>query len=256
MDESPNQAPPCVKCGYNLTELTSDRCPECGWNIDWDLARQMDPARRSGTPVNRAQGWRRILAIPATLLLMLFRPVSFAKCLREDEPIWPAVLVAILAYAVTFVPAFYSARQPIQWLTCYAGAIIACILVNTTGFTLLTRNDQNSISRLKELRWFGLFSLYSTCFVAAWGLSGPPTMEKWNEANFFWLAKSSLNPGDRLEFCERTLVVYWWVLILVVAALVRSRSRWRAALFIPVPFVATWLATQIGFQLANVLELK
>ncbi len=27
----------CLECDYNLTAITTNRCPECGWVIDWDL---------------------------------------------------------------------------------------------------------------------------------------------------------------------------------------------------------------------------
>ncbi len=34
-----HSAPVCARCEYNLTgSLKSDRCPECGWPIDWKVA--------------------------------------------------------------------------------------------------------------------------------------------------------------------------------------------------------------------------
>lgn len=33
-EEAETSLPICITCGYNLTGLTSERCPECGWRID------------------------------------------------------------------------------------------------------------------------------------------------------------------------------------------------------------------------------
>ncbi len=43
MINSMTQFPPtdtghrCLECDYNLTAITTNRCPECGWKIDWKL---------------------------------------------------------------------------------------------------------------------------------------------------------------------------------------------------------------------------
>jgi|GEM_PF-3652084 len=44
----------------------------------------------------------------------------------------------------------------------------------------------------------------------------------------------------------RTLIFYWWWVILAVFAFERIRTRWRAAMFIPIPAIAAMTGYWIG----------
>jgi hypothetical protein len=59
---------PCLKCGYNLRGLTTDRCPECGASIA--LAR----TRESFLPWLHRRRMGRLRAFWATVAVVLFRP--------------------------------------------------------------------------------------------------------------------------------------------------------------------------------------
>ena len=55
---------------HNLTALTSPRCPECGWTIDWQLAGADEERPRVGTTVI-SYWWFGVLA---TFVAMRARP--------------------------------------------------------------------------------------------------------------------------------------------------------------------------------------
>lgn len=245
--------PYCVPCGYNLTGLTSARCPECGWIIDWRLARLDEERGRTGTPAYVAKGWQRLWAPWLTVWWMLFRPVAFARRLRQDEPWLPALSVALsaalLGGAMWWLGHGFHKEDP-RWVGIYASSILACILVNTVGFLLANGGHPGSQRTSHRLKLFVLFSLYSTGFIAAWGLTAPPRLEGLDQASFLWPLHNPLDHADRLvsdgAFLGRTIIFYWWAAILWVFAFTRTRPRWAAVFFIPVPPAAAFAGCQVG----------
>lgn len=258
-------APLCLECDYNLTGLSSGRCPECGWAIDWELARADEESRRRGSPVHQADAAYLVPATAATVLLMLFRPIRFARRLRADESWLPAALVAVAALVMAFGPPLV-----LQWhrtgdwfesVLLYSTSISACILFNAVFFVVLSRGGPNRLTCRRRFRLFLLLSLYSSVFIAAWGLfDGPPIFEGWDgQSNFFFpfdapllsrLSKLTTNPA----YLGRTVIYYWWIGIILSFAAVRMRPRWAALLYLPVPVLASYTAVLAAMTTWRVLH--
>lgn len=246
-------APLCIRCGYDLTALESPRCPECGWMIDWALARADAEGQLPGTPAHRAKAWRRIPAALATAFLMLFRPIRFARVLRHDEPLLPALGIAILAYLPMVIRGLIDGdglSSQLEGHAVYLSGLVACVVANIVAFVLLCGGTPRRSAWRQRLRTSLLLLLYSTCFVAGWGLFGPPLITAWNNADFYWpLNSSSFAPegflaGARWEVVGRSICFYWWFLILLLFAVVRARSRWIAAVFLITIPLAAMVATK------------
>lgn len=230
--------PRCTHCDYIVLGLPDDLCPECGRVIDWGRAYDDDEQRRRGSPARDTSfGANIVRAVPAALL-MLFRPITFARRLRWDEPIAPAVLIAAAAYAISFP----RASQLDLFPAVMAGSL-ACMLINSLAFATIGLGREAPLRWHQRLRLSALVSLYSTCFVAAWTLTDPPLVNG-PSANFLWLFDARL--ANEAGFLARTLIFYWWWAILIVFASGRLRPRWRAAMFIPIPPIAAIAGYFVG----------
>lgn len=244
----------CLRCEYNLTGLASDRCPECGTTIDWAVVRSDNDSRRKGTPAHHARGWGKVPATLQTILMMLFVPWRFAARLRADERFGPSLVTAVVSYLTFLVVqtvidrGLPGAKDVLQMALTVATVILAqslCLaaLAGANGFPAARGRSR--------LRFWLIVSLYATCFVAAWPLTGePPVLSSWNDANFYWpfdQRPGFFSSGPNLGV---TIMVYWWWLILAVVLIVRARSRWHAAFGIVALPVFTWL----GYVSVEVIE--
>lgn len=175
---------------------------------------------------------------------MLFRPLSFSRAIRADEPIWPAVLVAIISLGILvdwwYWPPRVGTYVPFGW---YGSCIVICLQV--AGFTLLGRCRPGRLRATQRLRLALLVSLYATLFVAAWRLFDIPYMSSWTRATFLWPLNSRSGPSH-MDDLLRSLMFYWWWGIVAVFAVVRARPRWcgiiLAAALPEIVIVATRLA--------------
>ncbi len=247
-ENSVSETPYCFQCEYNLTGIKSGRCPECGWVIDWNVACANEELRRIGTPAHLAEGRRMIPAALASVGLMLFRPVTFARRLRYDEGLWLAALVAIgscLVAAVWSLEMYGVTRSNIRWGASYATGILTCMLLNSLAMATLLRNSNPFLTWRKRLRVAVLLSLYATCFVALWPLLNPPLVNG-SKTNFlFPCGKLESFPGtvSDLQLLGRSALFYWWALILFAFVCVRTNRRWAKVVCLPL----IWLACCAGF---------
>ncbi len=261
MADVQTETPFCIRCEYNLTGLTSDICPECGWQIDWTLAALDEEGRRPGTPAHRARGWRRIDATLVTILLMLFAPRRFATQLRHDESLLPALLTALVSYAIFFavegIPGCDDLAEFAERFAQSAGAVAAVVLCQSLCFSTLHYDRLRRRTRwCARFRMWLIFSLYSTCFVASWPIVEGLPYADFSNANFYIpFVDNSGNffaPNAELGV---TIITYWWWLILAVILLVRNRPRWLALASIPLVYGFIVLGTYVFMTLMNVLDL-
>lgn len=198
-------APTCIRCGYNLTGLTRDICPECGWTVDWDLAACDLENRRPGTVAHRAKNQFAVARTAATVFSMLFTPWRFAREIRYDESIVPSLSVAVLSLAITFVPWTHN-NPTTHELLCFLSAIITVVIANSVLFASLcfVRTPRRSTWG-KRFRLWLLISLYSTCFVASWRCAGPPIVGLTDATVYTPL----IDPSFLGPQAGATLIFYW-----------------------------------------------
>jgi hypothetical protein len=237
--------PACIRCGYNLSALLGNNCPECGWPIDWRLARLRGDDWRCGTPAHRAHGWRIIDQTLLTLLVMLVLPWRFARQIRPDESIWPSLSIAALSFAVTFAQDAVAGEWP--GLAVIGAGAAAVMLCQVLAFSALDfRSGPRRVRWAQRVRLWLLVSLYSTCFVGTWRFTnGPPLVVSLTDVNFYW-PPAGLSRWTADE-CGVTIIFYWWWAILGTALIVRNRPRWLAVLTAGLVFLFSWVGYQVGY---------
>jgi len=256
-EHRPTAAPTCVRCDYNLTGLPGNTCPECGWCIDWRLAALDKEQRRSGTPAHRATGWRVLDQTALTVLLMLFAPWRFARQLRYDERLWPALSVAFIAPSLSLAVWWVFNFQPDHWLAqlrdflhvlpVYVSGAITVMMCDSLAFATLHRDRSNpAFSWRRRLRFWVLVSLYSTCFVGAWPLTEVPWASPL-EANFVWVGDLRVGLWSKLrDSAGVTLIFYWWWMVLGTVLLLRNRPRWLVLVCVLLVYLSAWGGSIVG----------
>lgn len=106
MSDTPYPMPNCRRCGYNLTGLAEDRCPECGMAFD-----RLEERRRAR---REARGLREIGARELAIRLLVPPLVMLASVcgLWRFNAWWPEATVVLVPVAVFLagVPSIRAAR--------------------------------------------------------------------------------------------------------------------------------------------------
>ncbi len=245
--------PNCPSCGYNLTGLPRDICPECGTSFDLDLLRSDPELRRLGTPVYGKRGAELIPRTIQTLLLLLFCPRSFALRLRVDEPVGPAVAVFLIAisYNLSIVlgPASWTAWR---WKLRY-GWQSAVFFVAASGLLVLavailfaagsTRGESRVWTFRRRFRFWCIVAMYTMVFAPLWPYFCAGTRSlSWRYYTTYW---PLLDLYHRSEAYAATIVILWWTLIISVVLWYRSRPRWLAIILMLAAFLFVRASVQI-----------
>ena len=242
----------CLECDYNLTGLTSGRCPECGWEVDWDAAREVrdQVARQIDTPWARWSWYLKPIAFLVTAAQVAFAPWIFARRMPlRPRLLWPLVFAVICFGWVVFASWLIHDDTELapSWIICGS----ACILAQTMVYGLFA---PPRYSRYR-FRWWLV-----VCCYACWPMLievcsiGPPIISLDGEGNV-WPNEGWFAPSSPSDWATSVVFHLWWIGLTVIAAMRARRPRWWRVLlvFVSVPLI-TIGTTYLGASLYGVFN--
>jgi len=223
--EPPDDPLVCLACDYNLTGITSARCPECGRALDWDALRaerERDRGRR-GTPWERWPWYLKPAGLLVTAFQVALLPWVFASQLPAHPRLrWPLTfallcLASIMAYAVY--------PRDLFFLTAYlVGATVCTLALAVLLWLLLTPR------RVPRPFRFWLAVACYTCYPLPAQIATEGFVFIVFDLSPVW-PFSFRGSWISANFFSTVLFWLWWADILVIAAVRSKRGQaWRLVL--------------------------
>ncbi len=243
----------CPKCSYNLTGLTREICPECGSAFNLELMRDDPERHRLGSPVYRTRRLAIVSGTLKTILLMLFRPISFAQRLRLDESLFPPLAVFLLVVISVFLrlygfsfantPSLFFARVAPRMAVWVAESSLLILVFAFVLAAVAKRGNSFLWTFLRRFRFWIIVGLYSTVFLPFWPrfCAGAWPLP-WRKYTTDW-------PFVHLHFSNNayaaSIVLLWWTTIICIVLWYRNRPRWLAIIMMLGAFLFARAAIQI-----------
>ena len=254
----------CLECEYNLSGLCSERCPECGCLVDWELVRQW--AEGTPLPASTFDRWPGLWKVPAffiTTAEVMFMPWRFASRLPPNPKLGAAYLYAFICVAVG-IGGFMATTGGDEWIliTCIAWFVGVCVCVALEA-NVLGRFLSATGCRRQHRFWLAV-ALYTTCFVAFEFQSGPPfamgPVGFWRLLTFSGAVPVAVPGAAPWSGPLVSLLFYWWWAVFGIVVLTRAKNKGElvAAVFLPpiLLVVASWVGFVAGYVAGVVLGVQ
>lgn len=252
----------CPRCDYSLIGLLQNICPECGSPFDPEYLKLDPDHRRPGSP---AYGKHGIWIVPFTVLTalsVLFRPISFARRLRADESIRPAL--ATFATGSALYPFILYGFYPFIWngnvsfpqhieaycrlalmgatVALMVGLLVACMALLMAFFSTCAGSSQRTL-RIR-FRFWCIVLMYSTILMPLWPLIGSDIRA------LSWSAYVTDWPFARVRIRDQAYYAFaflcWWTSVIAITMWIRHRPRWSAMMFVPAAYLFVRYCVQIA----------
>jgi len=235
----------CLQCEYNLTGLTSDRCPECGIEVDWDKARAVrdQEVSRPGTWWDRWPIYLKPLGFVLTTWQVAFTPWIFARQL----PLRPRLGWALSFGAICLISYVVIATLESDFLILktYLPSSLAYILLQTCLFGMFVRPKHVK----HPFHYWLVVSCYTSYPIMVVCMAEAPVAILLDEATVWPFSGSG---GLFSADIRSTLICYLWWADLVCIAAMRSSTPIRHAIFVAIAVVLMTIAvTYLGFFLVE-----
>lgn len=166
----------CPRCGYNVRDLPSLRCPECGECFTLDAA-QVAGQSRGRVAFELARGFCRIPAFLLTALTVLIAPWRVAKQLRSGAVLSDAVAFLLLCFVPLIGRLLYEWYRWVRWpglATSAAWVLSVAIFILAQAGILALLSSPGARPSLADYTWGMAVGCYTSAIVMVEAFSFPP----------------------------------------------------------------------------------
>lgn len=231
----------CPECDYNLTGITSERCPECGH--EFDRLGLLEQAESPSYPIPIWNNRNRLTPVVAYLLVtksVLVNPIRYAHSLPAN-PDWRSTrLFAVCSYvfAATLMLGASALSQ-----TMVAGRVVLSLSWLIGAFVcefavaiFLPINNSPALSlRVDHLNRSRSIAAIGSCFLVMTATA--------IAVEFYFDRNPSLPLPDGTLLPVIGLTIWWWAVLFILASQMGINSRKARLMLIIVPF-----AVGVGFM--------
>jgi len=274
----------CLNCGYNLTGLTTERCPECGSSLNWEFRRKINAYDQGpGLPWERWPLWSKPAAFFATVFLAVFMPWEFAQRIPIRPRVGWALLYGLMCLTGIFITCLNPVRDVLKLYADYGeiglapilkwdlrsgwfylwslGAIIYLLLMT---FLLGKKVEPYCSENHSYLWWFCVCCYTSWPLIIEGLISGPVFIVP----GFFMIPTTNLWPFSivlhmgnvKTNYIATFLFYFWWLNLAVITCsrttgLKRRNAAFKLTYYVPTIYLMTMLIVWVfGFLYKYVLH--
>ena len=198
----------CPKCRYNLTGLSSHKCPECGRALNWDEIRaaavltpqiHFEKASIAFKPIGFVHTW----------LTVLLAPWIFARQSVQFIHAGHALAFGGVCFAGTWLSLFF--ENDVEMMMAWLSTAVVYLVFQTILLTLIEPHGWRR--PLRTGLFWALIGGYTSAIMLTEMVSGPPFIFLSSVVEFLLGRSAAINGpgGNPIEFYSWVQIVVWLV---------------------------------------------